>query len=425
MRTKTEEAKKERSPKNEYAPMIDADSSATDKKKTIAALISKLNSDAKYTVIAPADEVVNPYFLRRPSGIMQLDIDTGGGLPAGGVSMLTGPDNSGKSFLLYKYCAQHQRLYGAQSAIAFAPVEGAPDYFFMRKCGFMIAIPDAMIEERNKQRKLQGRPSYTKEERAGLKHQIGTVAILGAQNGEDLLDAVHETVRRNVFGIVGIDSLTAIQPQEIAKQESLHDGGRRASHATLATNFFQRLYPFLIGMWGRNDTTIICTQQVRANAAKANALPHIQKYMRDWAPAGAYATRHGKMIDLLVWDGGKIRKGKTQSEAGEIVGKYMTWETEKGKAGTHDNIRGEVPFIYETLTNDLEGVVTTGIRYKAIVEDDGYLSLVRAQTGELFDGWKKLAGPQRFIEKMRENIEAELFVRQEILMHAEIECAYR
>lgn len=424
MRTKAEEAKKEKSPKNEYQPMIDDDSSATDRKKAIASLMSKINSDAKYTVIAPADEVVNPYFLRRPSGIMQLDIDTGGGLPAGGVSMLTGPDNSGKSFLLYKYCAQHQRLYGSQAAIALAPVEGAPDYFFMRKCGFMIAIPDMMIEERNKQRKLQGRPPYTKEERAELKRQTGTVAILGAQNGEDLLDAVHETVRRNVFGIIGIDSITAIQPQEIAKQDTLHDGGRRASHATLATNFFQRLYPFLIGMWGRNDTTIICTQQVRANAAKANALPHIQKYLRDWAPAGSYAARHGKMIDLLVWEGAKIRSGKT-SDAGEIIGKYMTWETEKGKAGTHDNIRGDTAFYYETLTNDLDDVVTTGIRYRAIVEDNGYLSLVRAQTGEIFDGWSKLAGPQRFVDKMRESLEAEIFVRQEILLHAELECAYR
>lgn len=428
MRTKAEEAEEKRAKKaskNEYAPGSDSDISAVERKKQIAALMSKINTHAKYQVIAPADEVVNPYFLRRPSGIMQLDIDTGGGMPAGGVSMLSGPDNSGKSYLLYKYFAQHQRLYGPQSSIALAPVEGAPDYFFMRRCGFMVAIPDPMIDERNARLKERGLPLYTKEQRAELKRQTGNVQILAAQNGEDLLDAVHEAVRSNLFGIIGIDSLSAIQPMQIAKQDTLHENGQRASHASLITNFFQRLYPFLVGMWGRNDTTILCTQQVRANPKKAEAAAFIQKFIKDWAPAGAYAAKHGKMIDLLIWDGGSLRKSKGgKEEAGEVIGKKMVWETEKGKAGTHDNIRGEVNFYYDRLTDDLVEIVETGMRYNAIVEQDGYMSLVRAQTGELFDGWKRLAGIKRFIDKMQESPANEFFVRQEVLAHAGIECAF-
>lgn len=427
MRTKSEEAK-EKKPKNEFAPILNDEATAADRKKTITALMNSINTGKKYTVIAPADEVVNPYFLRRPSGIIQLDIDTGGGLPAGGVSMISGPDNAGKSLMLYKYCAQQQRIYGNQCAIALAPVEGAPDYFFMRRCGFTVAIPDAMIEEREIRRKERGMPKFTKEERADFKKQVGTVAILAGQNGEDVLDAVHECVHRNVFNIVGIDSLTALLPEGQAKQDTLHDNGQRASHATMATNFFQRLYPFLLGMWGRNDTTILCTQQVRANAAKANALPHMQKYIRDWAPAGSYAARHGKMIDLLVWNGEKVRAtSKTQGESGEVIGKWLNWETVKGKGGTHDNIRGDVKFLYDApmLTNDLEDIVTTGIRYKAIVEENGFLSLVRAQTGEIFEEWKNLAGIERFMEKMSQSGANEYFVRQEILAHAGIECAYQ
>lgn len=427
MRTKSAEKEEEKTKeaKNIYAPGTNGDLTIAQRKQKIAALMNKINGEAKYTVIAPADEVVSPYFLRRPSGIMQLDVDTGGGLPAGGVSMLTGPDNSGKSFLLYKYMAQHQRIYGSESSVALAPVEGAPDYFFMRKCGFFVAVPDAMIDERNASRKQHGLPPFTKEERAFLKHQVGNVEIMAAQNGEDLLDAVHTAVQSNLFGIVGIDSFTALQPMQIAKQDSLHDTGQRASHATMATNFFQRLYPFLVGMWGRNDTTIVCTQQVRANAAKANAPPALQKYIKDWAPAGAYATKHGKMIDLMVWDGGKVRRKQGKEEVGEVIGKTMVWETEKGKAGTHDNIRGEVKFLYETLTDDLQNVVETGFSYKAIIEEDGYLSLISASTGERIDAWKKVAGPANFIKRMRENLMNEFFVRMEILAHAGIECAYR
>lgn len=423
MRTKSEETKEKK--KNDFAPVIGENATAAERKKSISALINKINTGAKYTVIAPADEVVNPYFLRRPSGIMQLDIDTGGGLPAGGVSTISGPDNAGKSLLLYKYCAEQQRIYGNQCAIALAPVEGAPDFFFMRKCGISVAIPDAMIEEREIRRKERGMAKFTKEERAELKRQVGTVAILAGQSGEDVLDAVHECVHRNVFNIIGIDSLTALLPEGQAKQESLHDEGRRATHATMTTNFFQRLYPFLLGMWGRNDTTIICTQQVRANTAKANALPHLQKYLRDWAPAGAYATKHGKMIDLLVWNGEKVRTGKTQESSGDVVGKWINWETVKGKGGTHDNIRGDVKFLYDEMTNDPLGVVEVGIQSKAIIVQDGYLSLVRAQTGELFEGWTRLAGHDSFIAKMKESPVAEYFVRQEILAHVGIECAYQ
>lgn len=433
MRTKSDEAKKaadkaakqeEKKEKNYFAPVSNDEATAAERKRTIANLVNSINKDKKYTVIAHADDVVNPYFLRRPSGIMQLDIDTGGGLPAGSVSMISGPDNAGKTFLLYKYCAQQQRLYGGNCAIALAPVEGAPDYFFMRKCGFMVAIPDAMIEERNVKRKERGLPVFTKEERAELRRQTGTVIILAGKDGEDLLDAVHESVRSNVFNVIGIDSISALLPAAAAKQETLHDQGQRASHASMVTNFFQRLYPFFLGMWGRNDTTILCTQQVRANAAKANAMPHLQKYIRDWAPAGAYAAKHGKMIDLLVWNGEKIRGKASKEESAEVLGKWINWETVKGKSGTHDNIRGDVAFYYDNLTYDLHDIVTTGIRYKAIVEQNGYLSLVRALTGELFDGWDKLAGVDRFAAKMAESIQNEMFVRQEVLAHANVECAF-
>lgn len=395
-----------------------------DRQKALRSLMNRINTDKKYQVIAMADDVVSPYFLRRPSGIMQLDVDTGGGLPAGGVSMVSGPDNAGKSFLLYKYMAFHQRLYGNKSFLGIAPVEGALDYFFMRKVGVRIAVPDEMIEERERARKLRGGAAFTKAERAELKDQVGQVVVMAGKNGEDLLDVVHEATRDNIFGIIGIDSFTALLPEAYAKQETLHEDGRRASHATLSTNFFQRMYPFLIGMWGRNDTTIICTQQVRSNPKKAEAPGPMQKYIRDWAPAGAYGAKHGKMIDLLVW-GGEKERAKSGQEKGQVTGKWINWETMKGKAGTHDNIRGDVEFSYETLTDDLREVITTGIRYKAVVEVDGYLSLVNQSTGEVVPTLSKLAGIDRFIKMMQDDFNIELQVRREVLAAAGIECAYQ
>jgi len=425
MRTKSEE-EKEKKGHNSVAPLTHE--TVADRKRILRTLLNQINTHAKYTVAAMADDVVSPYFLRRPSGIMQLDIDTGGGLPAGGVSMVSGPDNAGKSYLLYKYFAMHQRLMGSRSTLALAPVEGAPDYFFMRKAGMRVAIPDVMIEERQAERKQRGLPNFTKAERADFKDQVGEIVILAGQTGEHLLDAVHDAVRTNLFGIIGIDSFTALLPEEQAKQSTLEDDGRRASHATLATNFFQRLYPFLLGMWGRNDTTILCTQQVRANNKKSEAPSHIQKYIRDWAPAGSYAARHGKMIDMLVWNGEKVREKKKSgsTESAPVIGKWINWELMKGKAGAHDNTKGDVEFLYETFTDDLRDLITTGIRYKAIVEVDGFLNLVNQNSGEVMKEFENVPNIEVFIERMKAGgIDAELMVRREVLAAARIECAYR
>jgi hypothetical protein len=72
----------------------------TEKKPSRASVAAKvalsINKQYGRKVIAPVDSVHNVYYLRRPSGIMQLDIDTGGGLPSATAHMISGPDGGGK-----------------------------------------------------------------------------------------------------------------------------------------------------------------------------------------------------------------------------------------------------------------------------------------------------------------------------------------
>jgi RecA/RadA recombinase len=397
-----------------------------EKKKALRSLMQKANNKAKHTVIAFADDVVSPYFLRRPSGILQLDIDTGGGIPAGGLSMMSGPDNAGKTFILFKYMAMHQRLYGKDSFLGYAPTEGAPDYFFMRRCGMKVAIPDELIEERELARKVRGLPSFTKEERAGFKEQVGEFCILTGHTAEDLFDCVLAAVRDDIFGIIGVDSFTMIQPEALAEMATLHDNPRMAANATLVTRFLTKFANYMLGVDGRNNTTIIGTQQVRSSKKKSEAPPHIAKYLPDYEPAGGYAAKHGKMLDILLMPGQKFREGKSKDgERGEITGKSIKWRLIKGKAGTHDNIEGEVEFNYDNLTEDMNHLVVVGLRSGGIVEQDGKLSLIRSATGEEHPDFKKIAGVERFIEKVCSSLENELLVRYELLAHSGVECAYR
>ena len=220
------------------------------KKQALRALMQKANSKAKHTVMAFADDVQNPYFLRRPSGIMQLDIDTGGGVPAGGLSMISGPDNAGKTYVMFKYFAMHQRLYGNDSIVGYAPTEMAPDYWFMRDCGMKVAIPEPMIEERQQQRKLMGLPQFTKEERAALREQVGEVLILTGHTAEDLFDVVFASVRDNIFGIIGIDSFTMAAPETLMNLATFHDNPQMAAAAGLTTKFLTKFSQYMLGVDG-------------------------------------------------------------------------------------------------------------------------------------------------------------------------------
>jgi RecA/RadA recombinase len=67
--------------------------SASSMDRKLTAFENKWNKKAGHTVIRRGDSVPNTYAIRRPSGIMQLDLDMGGGAPSGGMIKLAGPDN--------------------------------------------------------------------------------------------------------------------------------------------------------------------------------------------------------------------------------------------------------------------------------------------------------------------------------------------
>ena len=333
--------------------------------------------------------------------------------------------NSGKSYLLAKYFAMNQRLYGEKSSLAIGLSEGAPDHWFWRKAGVQVAIPDAMIEEEMKYRKERNLKPFTKEEHKDLKKQVGEIVVLRHATGEKLLQTVIEAIETGVFDFVGLDSVSALLSESESGKE-LDENPQQAAVATSMTRFFQHYLTSTTGFYGRNDTTVVFTAQARSNRKKSEAAAHFAKYMKDWTTSGSWAARHGKLIDITVWSGGKEKEevlinGKKQRVA---MGKDICWEISKGKAGTHDGITGEVEFSYDTMTDDLQSIVSAGFRYGSIQEKAGLVTVCRG-TGEPVEGLVDLAGIDRLIAIMKEDFEVELFIRREVLAASGIRCTYR
>jgi len=398
-----------------------------ERRREVMGVVNKLNAKFKRPMLNLADDMVNMHHIRRPSGILQLDIDCGGGFQAGTFNTITGPDNVGKSTLLYKYCAMHQRLYGNDACIAFHPAEdGGIDYWRARRMGWVVAVPKTLIEASQQRRHRLGLPLLTDEEVADLRTGIGQNVQIAPGTQEEVLLAVEELLRQNIYGIIWIDSLEAMIPDAEAQLDSLEDNPMQAAHARNLTRFFQRYAPITHNQMAPGITTLIGTCQVRANRKKAEVQSYLAKYMPDYTGTNVRSVKHWRQIDITLKPGEKIKDSKTK----EQIGKGIRWEITKGKGDTHDGITGEVSFYYDepTHTRDLEDIIVTGLRYGAIVERNGMLTLINnvgtsvAKPDELLE---EVPNKEMFIEEMAKDFEVELRVREQILHAAGKHCSYR
>jgi intein-like protein with splicing domain/HNH endonuclease len=329
--------------------------------------------------------------------------------------------NSGKTFLLYKYFAMQQRIYGPDTRLAFAPTEGPPDYFFMRKCGINIAIPDAIIEQKNELQLERGLPKFTKEEIKSLKTQTGVFDVIGASTAEELLDTALMLIDSKLYSILAIDSISAIIPASEAALETLEKFGQQAAAATALTRFLMHYYPMTNNLDEMNTTTVVFTGQVRQNRKKAEAASFMAKYMHDWAPTGAFSARHGKLLDITVWPGGRIKKSPSDTVA---IGKQLKWKLSKGKAGTHDGIEGEIDFLYDTLTDDIASIIAAGFRHGCFIEKSGLITMVRPETREPSPVINNIPGVESLKKMLVEDVQLEWSVRREVLAAAKLQCTY-
>lgn len=388
--------------------------------EAIRALMHSINTEER-RYIAPADEVPNVYMLRRPSGLMELDIDLGGGWPAGGLSIVSGPDNSGKTWLVLKTMAYQQKIYGHACRLAYALTEGAFPFDVAARAGLQLSLPDEMLDQAQEWRRLRGLPFFTDQELiSSFKTEVGKVYIIRGETGERVLKTMIDCVHTKAFSLIACDSLNGLQPSIDADKE-LTDNEKMAAHAAMVGKFLKKYVPLTTGLNGSNTTTVLFTQQVRANMERSNMNPAIQKYIKPWATAGAWASRHYKLIDLHVWSGSVIKKGAPKV----AVAKEFKWLIDKGKAGTHDNKNGEATFYYSLGgTDDIGELITSGIKRGVIALRGKQTVVRRPDTGEVLEDFT--APNQKVMRKMLENdFDYELALRREILTQAGIQCLYQ
>ncbi len=396
----------------------------------------KINKAFKGDIVVAAEDAHGKSWLRRPSGIMQLDVDTGGGLPAASLNTISGPNNAGKSTLMYCYFAEHQRLYGDNSFIAVVLSEGNLDYDQARRCSWIVPYPEEVIAGKRQARLELGEPDFTEEELAEMRRGIGVNHIVyGLSTAEEMLDVTESLLRTNLYGLIGLDSYEGLMPNAEAQLETLEDHPQQGARATAIGRFLQHYGP--IKRDPNHYTTVIMTCQIRFNRKKQEAQTFMQKYLKDWAEVVPDVLKHWRTIAITLWASGKqkekvekidesdkLKKDKKTASSTEVVGKDVHWEITKGKDGTHDNIMGSTTYWYDERCFDIQRtIIHAGMRYGVLREIDGQLTLIK--NGAPHEYLRNIPGADMFVQALREEPEMEWDARHVILHAIGKDCLYR
>lgn len=314
--------------------------SRSDRLEILAATINKQYNGR--AIVREGKDISNSFLLRRPTGIMSLDLALGGGFPAGGLSQIIGKDSSGKSYLTNRVISNVQNLYGRDSAISICMTEMPWDKKFAKwYCQVRVAFSEEEINELERSEVRFGRPAYSQDQRIWLRDQIGIVQETRAANAEVLLEIACQHVESNLYQVVMIDSFGALLTKAEAEAEEGLENKHRGGASMVITQFMHRLHAALNmpDAYGRpNTTTVIGINQYRSNVTAG-------PYGNPMNVAGGYALRHGKLVDLHV-EQGKRHSVKINSSEYKIIGKEINWEILKGKAGCHDGPKGTYNFYF-------------------------------------------------------------------------------
>jgi RecA/RadA recombinase len=335
--------------------------------------------------------------LRRSSGLVTLDIACNGGLPAGGLCQIDGSDGIGKNLLLYHYFARCQKTYGDDCNIMMVCFESVYDKVFGRKMGVKVALSDYEIDVEDRKRKDKNLPPLTKKEKDVLAtDQVGKFHIVRGSIAERMLQVVADATATNSYQIMGIDSWDAMLPQA-GNTKDLEDNAKVADASGVQTRWMSKVFGALTPqkicpsclnrplefkttgpakyvylcrhdgcgwkgqrpyMW-ENETTLIGIRQVRANLNKMGM------HARDTKVGGSHALRHGKMIDI------ELRKGESILEGKAKIGKEVNWEITKGKAGTHEGLKGMFRYFYSPPRIDVASDLLSYALPNGIIEHTG------------------------------------------------------
>lgn len=391
------------------------------RKRVLDDIIATTNKAIGYDAVNYADALDSSFLLRRPTGIISLDIALAGGWPAGAPVVICGEDGSGKDYLLWKTAAESQLIYGEDFTMVVYLTEFRTDKLFMKdKCGLQIALTDQEIHEMQDAREEAGLPPLTEEDVAHYKHQVGNIIIIQGVTAESGFDSILDFVSSNTCHIVAINSIGSLQTEAKEKTEDLSDFAQQASEAMLMSKFMPQLSLLLqqtLEDGGSNETSVILINQMRSDRNAKTKKKGARSSGPSTRPAlQSWSLNHHKAIELQLDKGSSL-----YDEVLKVyLGRTIRWKTNKGKLGTHDGLRGSYDFYFYDGVAILEDLISTCLYYEVLQQNGSWISFEDEEFG-----FKSVQGRHKVHKLLKASRGMQDAMRRECLRAAELVYRYK
>jgi len=365
------------------------------------------------------DSIPDPTLYRRPTGLLSMDLEIGGGLPCGGMVTLSGPPGVGKTYLCWSVAAQNQFIREEESSILYAATEAHLAKDHARMAGFRVRASEEEIRAIDVAREQQGRPKLTAAEKDYFLEQIGVFHQLTAGSAEEMLGGLIHAIRSGLYDLIILDSISNLMP------EAEEDGEIGAQHivarsAKLKTEFSRKIPNALLRKttYGEaNRTCLIAVKQVAANMSTAKHKAAYKEKVEAWS------LDHNRLIgvELKETDRYKLPGAAKSKYATTWIGKKISWYVSKGKSHCHDGATGSFDYYYETGVDMMSDLFLAAMKSGAIEAHGGGIYHIFDKAGNLVH---KVKGKRQLIEDLRADPGMVQDLRFNALSKRGVECVY-
>jgi recombination protein RecA len=378
-------------------------SAAPDKTRKISAVVNELKSKYPGRVFT-AQEYTMPWLVKRlPTSILDLDIALGGGLPAGGMTFITGREGVGKNWLINQVIREHQQRHGDSTSVAVVSTEMVYDKEFAQLCGVKVALSDIEIAKIRESYEANEEP-FTAEQEAGLREQIGEFITVPPSLAEESLQIAIDLIASREFSIVVIDSFGSLLTEHDDEGE-LSDPNRVGGAALLNTKFARKLNAALGPDKDGNPnlTCVVGVNQIRDNTDRAN------KYSPKTQEGGGWALKHARWVTIEMSRQAKVKDGDL------VIGKTVRWEITKQKAGGHEGASGSFDHLHKYVgINRVAHSIAVSTDYGVMARKGPWYFYKGEQIGQGVGSAEKYVRDNGLIEK----------IEADTLLAANIRCSY-
>jgi len=397
---------------------------ALSRKEQALAVVNKLKGKYKGKIFL-GHEYTMPWMLKRlPTGILDLDIALNGGFPAGGFTMVYGPEGIGKNYLALLVMMHQQLFKGDDCNIAVISTEMPFDKTQAKTVDVHVGFSKREVRAMDRAYFDATGEHLTDEYKDKLLLEIGRFVVIPPTTAEEAFEMALQIIGSRVYDIVLIDSFGALLTED-DDDKDMEEYAKIGGASFLNSRFARKLTTcFAPDEDGRpNMTCVIGLNQLRDEMDRPN------KYSPKTKETGGWALKHMRFVGIELTKLGKVKQ-KVAVEAAEpkkgekkkkkktkerVVGKTVGWKITKQKAGGHEGDEGDYEFVWSKAGVDrIKQSVRAAIKFGVITKSGSWYSYDGEQIGQ---GVEKTAEFIRKAELLQE-------IETETLRAAGIYCNY-